>query len=260
MSLKNIHELARNPNLISGIHNYCDRWCERCPFTARCLVYATEEADADNDPASRDLSNAAFWKKLTAIFQETQEIVMAWAEKHGVDLTPETLAQAEALNVRRQGDARSHSLAKAAEMYARDVDAWFKNEALRPPEFSDAGAEAVATPADEDVNDYLEVIRWYQFFIAAKTIRGLFSRIDEDECLEPDDARDSDGSMKVALIAIDRSLSAWKRVGELRSDAAESTRKFLPDLEKLRMLAEREFPKARDFIRPGFDENLDHLN
>jgi hypothetical protein len=28
---------------ISGIYNYCDRWCERCRFTAHCRVFATEQ-------------------------------------------------------------------------------------------------------------------------------------------------------------------------------------------------------------------------
>ena len=27
---------------IPSIHNYCDRWCERCPFTSRCRAYAIE--------------------------------------------------------------------------------------------------------------------------------------------------------------------------------------------------------------------------
>ena len=78
--------LAPNPNLISGIHNYCDRWCERCHFTARCAVYAAEEAEPDNDPSSRDINNAAFWQKLASIFKETQEMIVEWAEENGVDL------------------------------------------------------------------------------------------------------------------------------------------------------------------------------
>ncbi len=27
---------------IPGIHNYCDRWCERCPFSSRCRAFAIE--------------------------------------------------------------------------------------------------------------------------------------------------------------------------------------------------------------------------
>ena len=39
---------ARDPKLIPGIYNYCDRWCERCPFTSRCMVYAMGEEDRDD--------------------------------------------------------------------------------------------------------------------------------------------------------------------------------------------------------------------
>jgi len=85
------------------------------------------------------------------------------------------------------------------------------------------------------------------------------SRIDEDEYPGEEDARDSDGSVKAALIAIDRSLGAWKVIGEIRENP-DSIRKLLLDLEKLRLRAEEEFPRARDFMRPGFDENLDILH
>ena len=54
MRRRTLTELANNPDLISGIYNYCDRWCERCPLTSRCLVYATEQED-DDSPENRDI-------------------------------------------------------------------------------------------------------------------------------------------------------------------------------------------------------------
>src|SRR5881628_160634 len=86
MRRRTLTELARNPDLISGIYNYCDRWCERCPLSSRCLLYATEQEDDDNSPESRDIQNEAFWKKLGSIFQETREMIMEWAQEEGVDL------------------------------------------------------------------------------------------------------------------------------------------------------------------------------
>jgi len=259
MRLKEISELSKNPNLISGIHNYCDRWCERCAFTARCLLYATEEASSDNDPASRDIGNAAFWQKLTAIFQETQEMISTMAEEQGVDLSPRVLAAEQAEHDKQRRQARNHPLAKAGEKYALDVNEWFERDAHQVETFSDeAGSDE--TLAEENANDMTAVIRWYQFFIAAKLIRGLLSRLDEDEYLAADDPRDSEGSVKAALIAIDRSLAAWKLMIESHPESREAIHKLLMDLEKLRLLAEKEFPQARDFIRPGFDEDLDQLH
>lgn len=40
MDKKRLLEMAENPDFIPGIYNYCDRWCERCAFTSRCLTYA----------------------------------------------------------------------------------------------------------------------------------------------------------------------------------------------------------------------------
>lgn len=260
MRMKDIGELAKSPHFISGIHNYCDRWCERCPFTARCLVYATEEADSDRDPASRDISNAAFWQSLTALFQETREMISAWAKQNGADLSPETLAEVEEQKDRRRGQARKHPLTRAAEQYAQAVSQWFEKEFPQMEVHSDVGPESDGKPEFDEENDYIEVIRWYQFFIGAKTIRGLLSRTDEDEFLADEDSCDSDGSIKLALIAIDRSISAWRLMGELLPKNSDSIHKLLLDLEKLRLSAEREFPRARGFVRPGFDENLDMLH
>jgi hypothetical protein len=139
------------------------------------------------------------------------------------------------------------------------VNQWF--ESFQQLEvFSDTLAVADENGPDEDINDYLEVIRWYQFFIVAKMIRGLLSRVDEDDYLDDAEARDSDGSVKAALIAMDRSIGAWKLIGEFCRERADSIQKFLLALEKLRLGAEEEFPLARDFIRPGFDEYLDRLH
>ena len=84
-------ELAQNPDLISGIYNYCDRWCERCPLSSRCLLYATEQADEDDSPESRDIQNEAFWRKLSSIFQETREMITEWAEEKDVNLGGSTM-------------------------------------------------------------------------------------------------------------------------------------------------------------------------
>jgi len=35
MDKEDVKRLAKTPGLISGIYNYCDRWCERCPYLQR---------------------------------------------------------------------------------------------------------------------------------------------------------------------------------------------------------------------------------
>ena len=276
MNRDELIELAENPDLISGIYNYCDRWCERCPFTSRCMVYATERAESiSDDPESQDINNAKFWQKLEGIFRETHALILEWAEEMGVDLES---AEAEAAIVERgkqREEAKEHPLSLSARHYAQMVQQWFKEEfAVEENVHDDITGKAHSAEEDIDVTDAIEVIRWYQFFIAAKTYRALMGLedigdeevseinvdpfrdddFDDEDVLLAAACHDSDGSAKIALIAIDRSLSAWRLMQNALPEKTESTVPMLIELEKLRRGIEQIFPRARDFVRPGFDE------
>jgi hypothetical protein len=241
MQRRTLTELANNPDLISGIYNYCDRWCERCPLTSRCLVYATEQED-DDSPDSRDLRNEEFWRKLSAIFQETREMIVDWARNAGVNF--DAFAEEDEARCKRKRQLiDNHPLTKAGKKYANAASDWFR-EFDQPIEIN-------------DVEDAREVIQWYQYQIAVKTMRALSGRKEELE--EPemlDFPRDSDGSAKVALIGIDRSIAAWRMMQLSSPDRVESIVPLILQLERLRQRLERNFPQARDFVRPGFDESV----
>jgi hypothetical protein len=239
MRRRTLTELANNPDLISGIYNYCDRWCERCPLTSRCLVYATEQEDNDS-LESRDNCNEAFWRKLGSIFQETRELIVAWAQEAGIDLNG-TSDEDDTRNKKKRQLVDNHPLTKAGKKYANAASDWFR-------EF-DQMAET------RDLEDAREVIQWYQYQIAVKTMRALSGRKEELE-EDPeimDFPKDSDGSAKVALIGIDRSMAAWRMMQLSLPDRVESIVPLILQLEALRRRLEHSFPAARDFIRPGFD-------
>ncbi|HZE71924.1 MAG TPA: hypothetical protein VE135_20635 [Pyrinomonadaceae bacterium] len=258
MRRTNLTELAGNPNFISGIYNYCDRWCERCPFTTRCLVYAQEKEDEDDSPESRDLNNEAFWRKLASVFQETRELITKWAEEAGIDLSQAT-EEAETSRVKRRDRTGQSRLARAGKAYANAVSQWFR-EFDQIISVSDDPSES-DTEQTERLEEAREVIQWYQYQIAVKTMRALSSL--DDETADPEDdefPRDSDGSAKVALIGIDRSISAWRIIQICLPERAQLIVPFIMQLEQLRRRTERKFPAARDFIRPGFDEILGQPN
>jgi hypothetical protein len=228
-------------NFISGVHNYCDRWCERCSLTARCRVYAMEqERDEQFDP---DDPNSLF-RILSQQFAETRQMIEQWAEEAGVDLA--TLANGEEAFAKYERDrklARQNDLVQRAEKYAKMVGAAWPNE-----------AELRALAETENpfrLEELLEVIGFYRFSIAVKLFRGIHSRMDEDE-EDAGPSRDSDGSIKVALICLDRSLAAWSALAV--PPLAAKIKPVILHLEKLRRDCEQAFPHARDFIRPGFDE------
>jgi hypothetical protein len=96
-SVKKIIDISKDKQHISGIYNYCDRWCERCTQTSRCLNYSvTEEEFAD--PESRDITNEAFWKKISGMLQDTIAMIAEHAAELGIDLDTLEFDKAEELN------------------------------------------------------------------------------------------------------------------------------------------------------------------
>lgn len=275
MDKNELRELAANRDFISGIYNYCDRWCERCPFTTRCLVYATEKAaDVSDDPEVHDINNAKFWRRLESIFQETHEMILEWAQEAGIDLETLEAEAAQADREQQRHDAKQHELSLSARRYAEMVERWFGEEfAVEQNVHDDTTGKSKNSEEDIDVSDAIEVIRWYQFFVAAKVFRALMARdrpvideeltsedifsgaeLDDDEAFIEAVGNDADGSAKIALIAIDRSSSAWRMLQSSLPEKADSIVPMLLELERLRRATEQTFPEARDFIRPGFDE------
>ena len=259
--------MARDPRFIPGIYNYCDRWCERCPFSNRCLNYAMEQEErADEDPAARDLANEKFWQKLEKTFRETIEMIREDAKERGIDLDdPQLQAEAEIQErIERRRAAKNRPVARAAMAYAEAADKWFRES---QPAFHAKGIELetlarlkTGNPRAEftELKEFVDVIRWYQHFIYVKLSRAIGSRASEE--LETNEElkafpKDSDGSAKIALIAMDRSIAAWSGLRiALGPDEADGVLDLLAQLAGIRCETEKLFPKARAFVRPGFDE------
>lgn len=252
MRRRSLTELATSPGLISGIYNYCDRWCERCPFTSRCLVFATEQEYESSDPDTNDITNAAFWDRLSASLHEANRMINQWASNQGLNIADFIEEEAASRPNKRQ-NIENHPLARAGKRYANNAVDWFRNFEHNVVVDLDLNSEQL-----DEMRDAREIIEWYQYQIAVKTIRALSSRREEagDDLLEGEEElpKDSDGSAKVALIGIDRSIAAWRLMQLSLPAVAASTVPLLMQLEVLRRRIERSFPEARGFVRPGFDE------
>lgn len=261
MDKKDILKLAKDPRYISGIYNYCDRWCERCAFTSRCLNYAIDEEDI-GAAETRDLNNKVFWDKLQLIFQQTMEMINELAAERGIDLNSLDIESTSEIS-HRLDNAKNHELSLATRYYSEIVDMWFKSgyplfekrqDELNTMLRLGIGGNKPHAEADE-ISDAVEVIRWYQHLIYVKLMRALT----DEESIEPREEdnisqRESDGSASVALIAIDRSIGAWGKLQEYFPEKTDSVLDILLHLGRLRRMAEQVFPNARNFKRPGFDD------
>lgn len=286
MRYDSLKDLAANPNFVSGIYNYCDRWCERCAFTSRCLLYATEQADPDaDDPEVRDITNAKFWRKMHEIFADTAAMISECAAEAGVDLNSVDVSEEMAEHERAIEIARRDQASQEATDYTTEVQRWFNEEFITEElVHTDTPAVEQSETIDIAVGDAAEVIRFYQYFIAVKLMRALSGAVgvpeenfddddflsfdfassddeddedlDHDEIITRSSVIDANGSAKIALIAIDRSIAAWRSLQISLPEKSETIQPMMIRLDGLRRSIEARFPKARDFIRPGLDELL----
>jgi hypothetical protein len=257
-----LKEMAQDERFIGGIYNYCDRWCERCPQTVHCLNYTMAEK-AFADPETGDIQNEVFWKKLAEILQDTLELVKERAASEGIDLDAIDLDEFQEENRAFQEAARSHEISRAARAYADMAENWLHGaEAFWGGE-EDTGTGDLSLSGEGEelekggLEEALEVVRWYQHQIYVKLTRAISGLLEgEPEADDEQDryAKDSDGSAKVALIGIDRSIAAWGIIGwRFPSFHSHEVPTILDHLERLRRSVEKHFPDARGFLRPGFD-------
>ncbi len=232
-------KLGSMDGYIDGIFNYCDRWCERCLFTSKCRNYAF-------DPENQNLSMEDTFKYVSNVLKATMLMIEEDAEEMGIDLS-----EIKDSDFKEKPEPFQDKLSKFASETAFEIHDWFEKEN------KDTGIKNYESLKHKPSSsarflDALEVILWYNLFISVKLERAIHSASDEE--FDEYSKSDSAGSAKVALIALDRSIAAWTIVMEERPEYEEKILGFLIRLSKIRKVAEKRFPDARRFIRPGLDE------
>ena len=102
--------------------------------------------------------------------------------------------------------------------------------------------------------DAVETIEWFSSRIAAKLYRAVCGLADTWQA-DADVQTDYDGSAKVALIAIRESRAAWSTLMEAGKAAADGVPvRAVKTLDDLDAAVRERFPRAEQFVRPGFDE------
>jgi hypothetical protein len=258
-----LHIMDAADKNIPGIYNYCDRWCERCAFTGRCAVYEMSE---ETEAAAGGPDAPEFWEALHKNLAGTVNMIHEMMKAQGMD--PEALLADDSNLFAEKWEASMAAAANnplhlLATAYMESALQFFENNPVLEHKANDRLLQPSATiqtghaaaPPIIKVGDCLDVIQWYIFFISTKIGRALNGKI-EAAGEEPDDEfpPDYDGSAKVALIAIDRSMSAWALLLQHFPAMEDDILPLLVSLEKMKLGMEREFPNAQGFIRPGFDE------
>jgi hypothetical protein len=248
-----------NPNHISGIYNYCDRWCERCTFTSRCPVFESEQ---NLSTEKNDICNKAFWDNISKVFAEGILMMQKSDAEHGLELNNIDTAEMKAYEVNRKKgreEMKKHPLIKYAAQYMKEAktllnsNSAFKDKGEQDLQLIQLGikdAKKIKT-LFSNLIDNLEVIQWYLIQIQVKFMRALPTSDDDKDFAFSDD---SNCSAKVALIATDRCLVAWQNIMMIMPELQDEIIPLLSLLQKIKKIGDITFPKAMTFIRPGLDE------
>lgn len=239
---KKLDELGSRKDLIPGIHNYCDRWCERCPFTRKCGNYVLTEG-LESNQEDVDLNNEKFWKDLSMIFEATFDMIREHAEELGIDLDniDEEDCKLEVKNVEVEEYAREYGL---------NMINWLKGNSEKLNETVQK-LLLVHENIALKFKDALEVVQWYSLFISAKVHRSM---LDFGDVTDEYEDYDQKGSAKIAIIAIDRSIAALGLILEKIPDFEDDLLRFLAQLAKIKRDILKVYPMAMEFRRPGFDD------
>jgi len=242
-----------NTDRIDFISSYCDRWCERCAFTARCSSYAVEDATAMCDG---DLQQAIelVVGEPHAVGDEAKQPRPWLDELANVEMSPDESDEFDRQDAARKSRTDASDLSKRVRAYTMLSHRWL-----------DHHVEHLRGSGDPVLVEALNIVCHDCAFVGAKLQqaldgrdrrshdgRGQVSEPDAETCPRDPVQNDWNGSAKVALISLERSDVAWRAIAQATSDPVAA---MLADaLRDLRHLTLEEFPRATSFVRPGFDE------
>jgi hypothetical protein len=222
---------------ILGIYNYCDRWCERCSLASRCRVYTEDlKMSLQAPPAPAE----AGFDRTSPVLRSLGAVAAAFAESSADEVFASgsgTGSDAVADRPYRPDLPPAESdLQRRVHAFARRLSAWLAPESR----------------ADEPlVREAAATLQHFGFYIGPKVYRALSGRKDGEADGMLSDAL---GSAKAAFLAFDRIGDAWLGLAECGAVSVLEAAPMLTELQAICADLDRLFPRARDFVRPGFDE------
>lgn len=240
---------------ISGIYNYCDRWCERCRLRNKCSLYDKEQKRiSEHESRGEDPYDwNTILEDIKDEFAETLKLIRKAAEKQGIDLDDLPDEDVEMV------DPGDHPMVLTASGYSKEAGNFLKT--LRDTiqkEGVDLTKRVEYMPSAEEDKEMLlrvvssyDTIMWYHTLIPVKIRRALQSKMEDEDEFSREDALIS---AKIAYIGVMRSLQSLRLVYEWAEELQDPALTLLAQIEQLRKAIDREFPDHHAFKRPIFDD------
>jgi hypothetical protein len=250
--------MSTDAGRIPDIYKYCDGWCERCRFRARCAHSLDSEACARAVATSHEALDRFFDEVFASPDDRMPHALHGtdvWLESldrlndTSADLSADDFERAIAESERHRALTEAHPLVTAASTYGeltRGVLA-----AL------DRIADALG---DERVDLALDALDRHAAMISTKMLRAASCLVPAPLPRSPPDngphaaQSDANGSAKVVRLLIRESQQAWRTLmepGRAMADGVPAA--MIARLEAIDARVSAAFPSAMAFVRPGFD-------
>jgi len=274
MDRQDIH--APDPQgFIPFIHNYCDRRCERCRFMRQCRVGALEADDVDDGPAGDIASERPedLKERLMKLMGLSAADIAAWEAAKEADAASapdpakkeeEAAELAEYRREQEELDQRidAHPLNTLAMDHMHRVHAWVEERAdalkargveLHPRHGMDI-AVGLRTPAMQALSEAVQLIIWDHTMIPPKVNRALHGLLEDGPVITDEDLQsDHNGTARLCLELVNRSRKAWDVLCDHLPEERTTAQPIKDRLDRMVPELHKAFPRAQEFIRPGFD-------
>lgn len=229
----------------------------------RCSLYAIEKETLPDPIENLSPDNQLVWDHLENMMNLVKELIVDFSMEQGINLDSVSADDVDADFEKAEEEMDGHPLSQLTLQYADDCKSWFENnrrsiealaEVLNQKATLEIGIEENQKQAVE-INDYVEIIHWYQYQIHIKIKRALLPDMLFEEFSDPVQ-NDHNGSAKVALIGTERSIAAWYGLLKFLPEHEDDILAFLVLLERTRKGIEKCFKNVHRFLRPGFDDEV----
>ena len=239
-------------NLISGIFNYCDRWCEKCGYSNKCLVYQKETERNikhllhDEDPDDPKVFAKDIEDNLTEALEYLHKMVDNAEEEMDFDFVDEKVQEPnfEIYEVSR----KSNEFFKDCFSLLKKIDFHLslqKNELM------------LVNDEQKIMTEVSSLLSWYSPQIFVKCKRAISSleelSANKNEEMEGFITESLNVTAKIAYLGIQNCLHALDDLYNLNNDFADEALDVLTVCKNIEKELLKLFPHISNYKRPYFD-------
>lgn len=260
-------------NFISGIYNYCDRWCENCSYTDKCFLYR-QEAEMeikrilkDKDSADAELSA----KDIEDSFRETLKLLNdddsdSHSEANFGDIDFESEEDSDddsgffsnLNNTDNDEEVPSfglsnikHPLIDLTNNLFNDFSNYYDLVKVKyPAEVENKNSESV-------FQQNLETLGWFTPQILVKSKMCVWSKKNlervDNELQKKIDEDIQNVNCRIAFVGIEKIINALDNILKLKPNLQSETKELRSLAKIIKDLFIAEFPNTTTYKRPYFD-------